>query len=102
MPLLIIPLLIIGVLILFGLAFALVAMLVKMLFVPAVILIVILFWTRRDRQPQHHQTQRPHPYERASSWQRQATNRQARRELHNVQENDIKKKHVTHDNWDDF
>jgi ABC-type multidrug transport system fused ATPase/permease subunit len=100
MPLLIIPLLILGLIIVLGLAFALVAVLVKMLFVPALILIVILFWLRRDRQPHHSRTTHfEHTQYRANA----RTQRAQRRELHNVNEHDVKKpKKTGKDSWDDF
>ncbi|WP_127848920.1 hypothetical protein [Lacticaseibacillus hulanensis] len=100
MPLLIIPLLILGVLIVLGLAFALVAMLVKMLFVPTLILIAVLFWLRRDRQPIHGKTRTSH-YEHAKYRTTSHVQPMQRRELHNVHEKDVEKK-SPHDSWDDF
>lgn len=102
MPLLVIPLLILGVLIVLGLAFALVAVLVKMLFVPALILIAVLFWLRRDRQPRKRTR---NPYRASQFHNTHPQQHTQRRELNNVQEKDVKKPHhqSNHpDSWDDF
>lgn len=100
MPLLVIPLLILGAIVVLGLLFALVAALVKLLFVPALILIAILFWRRRDRQPQHHSRTRDYMRQQMHPYSQRGHN--DRKVLHDVQEKTVKTHKEKGHDWDDF